>query len=92
MTKVPLKQVRFAAAAVLVSPLILRGQAAAEYALKSAQSLSVDGSATIAGCPVNTTLLTCLHHSYPRTTLLAVAVLCLVIVRWLTGFVTYRAR
>ena len=91
MTKVPLKRVRFAATALLVSPLTLLGQAAVEYALRSGQSIPVD-SATIAGCRVDSALFTCLGHAYPRTALLVAAAIFLVFVRWLTGVTGYRAR
>jgi len=49
MSSLPLKRIRFAVAALLVAPLTLLGQAAVEYALRSAQSVPLDSSATIAG-------------------------------------------
>jgi hypothetical protein len=89
----PPKPVRFAITALLASPLTLPGQAAVEYALRSANSVSLDSSATIAGCPVDSALLTCLNHAYPRATLLvAGAAIFFIIVRWLTGSASYRAR
>jgi hypothetical protein len=92
MNRMPLRPVRFVATALLASPLALLGQAAAEYALRSAKAISVDSGTAIAGCPVDSALLTCLGHSYPRTAILAAVVLCLVIVRWLVGTAAYRAR
>lgn len=62
------------------------GQAAVEYALKSSQStLSGGGSGTIiAGCKVDSTVVACLSRSYPKTTIIVIALLTLVIWRWLT--------
>jgi hypothetical protein len=62
------------------------GQAAVEYALQSSGG-AVSASASnpiIAGCRVDSTLLTCLSRSYPKTTIVVVALLTVMIFRWLT--------
>jgi len=66
-------------------------QAAAEYALKSSGS-AVSGVAngSIGGCRVDSALFTCLSRSYPKTTIVVIALLTLMILRWLTR--AYRAR
>jgi hypothetical protein len=68
------------------------GQAAVEYALKSGGSaVSASGAdATIGGCTVDSTVMTCLGRSYPMTTILVIALLTLMILRWLTR--AYRVR
>ena len=62
------------------------GQAAAEYAMKSSGSaLSAGGGhGSIGACRVDATLLTCLSHSYPKTTIAVIALVALVIMRQLT--------
>lgn len=62
------------------------GQAAAEYALKSSGgALSASGAhASIGACSVDATLLTCLSHSYPKTTIVVIAFVALMIMRQLT--------
>jgi hypothetical protein len=62
------------------------GQAAAEYALKSsAGALSANGTAAgIGGCKVDTTVLTCLSHSYPKSTIVVIALVVLLIMRRLS--------
>jgi hypothetical protein len=96
MTRVPSRLVRFVALTLFASPLTLLGQAAFEYALKSGalspNGGSVNGSSAIAGCQVDSALLTCLSHSYPRAAILTGAVICLLFVRWLAGSIAYRAR
>ena len=84
--------VRFAALYLFALPMTLLAQAAVEYALKSAESATgVSGNATLAGCRMDSALLTCLRHAYPQTTILIVVVVCLLIVRWLAGHARYRA-
>jgi hypothetical protein len=61
------------------------GQAAVEYALKSSGS-AVSGSgapATMGGCRVDSTLLTCLSRSYPTTTIIVAGLLAVMILWWL---------
>ena len=83
--------------AALLSRLVLRvlapltwatvayGQAAGEYALKSSEgAVSASGTGTIGGCRVDSTLLTCLSHSYPKTTIVVIGLLAVLILRWLT--------
>ena len=61
------------------------GQAAAEYALQSSRgALSASGSGSFGGCSVDSRLLECLTRSYPKATIVVVAVLALLILRWLT--------
>lgn len=79
-----LRPFRFVVVPLLVLPVVLRGQAAVEYALKSAGSAAAaGGGSAIAGCQVNSTLLSCLGHSYPRTAILIGVVIGLLILRWL---------
>jgi hypothetical protein len=62
------------------------GQAAVEYALKSGGS-AVSASradAGIGGCKVDSTVMTCLGRSYPKTTIAVIGLLTLMILRWLT--------
>jgi glucose uptake protein GlcU len=62
------------------------GQAAVEYALKSSGSaVSASGApATIGGCLVDAKLLTCLNHSYPKTTVIVIGLVALMVIRQLT--------
>jgi hypothetical protein len=93
MIKPLLRPSRFVPLPIFALPITLFGQAAVEYALKSAQSaVNAGGNSVIAGCRVDSTLLTCLRHSYPRTTLLTVIVICLLILRWLASYTGYRTR
>jgi len=71
--------------AALACATVGYAQAAAEYALQSSRSAaSASGAgATIGGCRVDSTLLTCLSHSYPKTTIIVIALLALMILRWL---------
>jgi hypothetical protein len=83
--------VRFAALYIFALPIALLAQAAVEYALKSAGSAAaVSSNATVAGCRMDSAVLTCLSHVYPQTTILIVVVVCLLIVRWLAGHIGYR--
>ena len=61
-------------------------QAAVEYSLKSSGSaVSASGAhATIGACRVDSTLLTCLSHSYPKTTIIVIGLLAVMIMRQLT--------
>lgn len=89
----PLRLVRFLALPFFALPITLGAQAAVEYAMKSAGSaVSASGSAAIAGCKVDSVLLTCLSHSYPRTMIFAAVVICVIIMRWLFGLMGHRAR
>ena len=86
------RQFRSGLLLVLTLPAQLMAQAAAEYALRSAGSAAaagapaVDSGAYIAGCSVNSTLFTCLNHSYPRGTIVVAALLFVFILRWFSGF------
>ena len=62
------------------------GQAAVEYALKASGSATAASGpgAVIGGCRVDATILTCLSRSYPKTTIAVLALLTLLIYRWLT--------
>ena len=74
----------FAILPLFAFPTVLRGQAAVEYALKSAGSaIEAGGASAIAGCAVNSALLSCLSHAYPRTAILVAVAGCLLIGRWL---------
>jgi hypothetical protein len=76
---------------LLAVPGVLRAQAAVEYALKSAGSaVAASGGSAIAGCKVDSTLLSCISHSYPRTTIVAVVVATLLFLRWLAGGARFR--
>jgi hypothetical protein len=71
----PLRLLRFAALYLFALPIALLAQAAVEYALKSAGSVSASGgNATVAGCRMDSALLTCISHAYPQTTILIVVV------------------
>jgi hypothetical protein len=96
MIKMPFKLARFTALPLFAFPLTLLGQAAIEYGLKTAGALPGNGSSVggnaIAGCQMDSALLTCLSHSYPRAAILTGVVICLLILRWLAGATAYRAR
>jgi hypothetical protein len=86
-----LRRLRFVALPFVAVPGILRAQAAVEYALKSAGSaVAASGGSAVAGCKVDSALLSCLSHSYPRTTIPVAVVICLLIVRWLAVHAEYR--
>jgi len=62
------------------------GQTAVEYALKSSGS-AVSGhaaDATVGGCKVDSTLLTCLSRSYPKIMIMVAGLLAVLIMRQLT--------
>ncbi len=60
------------------------GQAAVEYALKSSGgAVAASSSAAIGGCKVDATLLSCLSRLYPKTTIVVVGLLLLLVLRWL---------
>ena len=82
-----------AALTLFVLPIGLFAQAIVEYALKSASStLSQATGYGIAGCYVDSALFTCLGRQYPRTAILVVGVLGLLILSWLAGLARNRAR
>ncbi len=60
---------------------IAYGQAAVEYALKSGGSaVSASGEpATVGSCRVDSSLLTCLSESYPKTMIVLLALLTILI-------------
>jgi len=65
-------------------PVVLRAQAAVEYAVKSASgAVAANAGSSIAGCKVDAALLSCLDHSYPRMMIVIAVVVCVLIVRWL---------
>jgi hypothetical protein len=72
--------------AALTCATVGYGQAAVEYALKSSGSaVSASGAdAAIGVCRVDSTLLTCLSHSYPKTTIIVIVLLALMVMRYLT--------
>jgi hypothetical protein len=76
---------RFGLPVLLTVPAVGWGQAALEYAARSAGASAVlasDGGA-IAGCPVDSALASCLGRSYPRTSLAVAAFIALVLIRML---------
>lgn len=76
---------------VFAIPINLLAQAAVEYAARSAGSaILAKGSFAIAGCPVDSALLTCLNHSYPRATILVGSAVC-VFALWLLGGARHKA-
>jgi len=92
MIKSPLRLFLYVALPLFAIPITLRAQAAVEYGLKTAGSaLSSGGGTAIAGCNVDSTLLTCLSHSYPQTAIILAVVICLLIARWLYGQMGYRS-
>ncbi len=78
--------------AALASAAAAHGQAAAEYAARSTGSAisASGGDAAIGGCVVGSTLLTCLSRSYPKTTIVVIGLLVVMIFRWVNR--AYRAR
>ncbi len=68
------------------------GQAAAEYALQSSRgAVSAAGEdASIGGCTIGSTLLTCLSRSYPRTTILVVGLLAVIVWLWVAKMFAWR--
>ena len=92
MNKPLLRLFLFGALPLFALPIDLLAQAAIEYGLKTANSaVSSGGGTTIAGCNVDSALLTCLSHSYPQTALIFAVVICLLIGRWLYGQMGYKS-
>lgn len=62
------------------------GQAAVEYALKSSGGAvgAAGANAAIGSCRVDSTLLTCLSHTYRKTTIIVIGLLVIMILRKLT--------
>jgi hypothetical protein len=90
MNKPPFCLFLFVSFTLFAIPITLRAQAAVEYGLKSAGgALSSAGGTSIAGCNVDSALLTCLSHSYPQTAIIIAVVICLLIARWLYGQMGY---
>jgi hypothetical protein len=81
-----LRVVPCVALASLALPAVLRAQAMTEYAVQSSGS-AVAGSSgySFAGCELDSSLASCLNHSYPRTTLCVAVVAGLLIIGWLWG-------
>jgi hypothetical protein len=93
MLKPLLRPVALVAFILFTPPVGLFAQAAVEYALQSgSRALTHIASSGIAGCDVDSRLLVCLSHSYPRTAILIVGVLCLFAVRWVARVTSYGAR
>ena len=91
MSKGSLSRLALIVLAPLVCATVGHAQAAAEYALRSAGSaVSTGANATIGGCRVDSALFTCLGQSYPKTTVVVIILLTLMILRWLTR--AYRSR
>jgi hypothetical protein len=77
-----LRAIRFRLPALFAVPAIIRAQAAVEYAARAGSgSIASSVNATIAGCPVDSALASCLGHSYPRTLLAIAAFVTLLLVR-----------
>ena len=92
MIKPPLGLFRFVALPLIALPVDLLAQAAVEYVLKSGGSaVSTGGSPTIAGCKMDSGLLTCLRDSYPRMTILSAVVIFVLIARLLVRHTGHRA-
>jgi hypothetical protein len=86
MIKPSLRLFRCMALLLCAIPVTLFAQAAVEYALKSGGSvLPASAGSAIAGCNVDSAVLTCLSHSYPRASILTAVVIGLLIVRWLAA-------
>lgn len=82
----PLRRLRFAALTLFALPIPLLAQAAVEYGLRlGGSAVPAPGDSTIAGCNPDAALLKCLNHAYPRETILAAVVICLIIIGWLAG-------
>jgi hypothetical protein len=82
-----------AALQLFVVPIAARGQAAVEYAIKSAGgAVAGSGGSAVAGCRVDSSLLSCLGRSYPRTMAVVAVVVCLLLVRWLATCGRYGTR
>jgi hypothetical protein len=93
MLKPLLRLVALVAFIFAALPMGLLAQAAVEYALQSGSSaLTHLASSGIAGCNVDSGMLVCLSHTYPRTSILVVGVLCLFAVRWVARVTSYGAR
>jgi hypothetical protein len=92
MTKAMLLMVRLGVLSFFAFPLTLFGQAAIEYAMKTGTSLPTGERTAIAGCQVDSALLTCLGHAHPRGAILGGAVLLFLLVRWLGGSGAFRTR
>ena len=85
--------VRFGTLAVFALPVNLFAQAIVEYALKTAGSaVSGNSGPAIAGCAMNSSLLTCLRDTYPRAMTVCAVVIGLFILRWLAGCIGYGTR
>jgi hypothetical protein len=93
MLKPLLRPVALVALVLVALPIGLLAQAAVEYALQSGSSaLTHFASSGIAGCNVDSGLMVCLSHSYPRTSSLILGVLCIFAVRWVARVTSYGAR
>jgi hypothetical protein len=81
-----LRLVPCVALASLVLPVVLRAQAMTEYAIQSGGAATAQGGGwSVAGCKLDSTVLSCLNHSYPRTTIGVAVVAGLLIIGWLSG-------
>jgi hypothetical protein len=83
----------FVALPLLTSPLNVMGQAGLEYALKGGAALPGVGEmgSAIAGCHVDSALLTCLTDSYPRAAIVVGIVVGLLAMRALFGNMVFKA-
>lgn len=87
-----LRLLRFVVLPLFGLPIVIRAQAAVEYALKSGGSaVAGSGGSSLAGCEVDAALLSCLGHSHPRAMIIVAVVIFLLIVRWLASRSGYRA-
>ena len=85
-SKALLSRLNLSILAALACAIVGYGQAAVEYALKSAGSAaSASGAgAAIGVCRVDSALLKCLSRSYPKTTIIVIGLLTVLIWRRLT--------
>ncbi len=68
----------------LAVPRVLLGQAAVEYALQAARNTAATSRGmTIGGCAVDSELIWCVGQAYPRTTIVALVVIGVLVFRWM---------
>jgi hypothetical protein len=93
MIKPPLRLFQCVALLLFALPVTLLAQALVEYGMLSGGSAASTGgvSARIAGCKLDSALVTCLNRSYPGTTIFVAVVISLITLRWLLGRRRYRA-
>jgi hypothetical protein len=93
MSATPARLMRLSAWVPFCFPINLAAQAAAEYGLKSTGSVISSSTApAIAGCRVDSNLISCLSNSYPRTSIVLAIAVGILILRWLLVQAGYRTR